>query len=89
MSLFFHFMFPQQVPHLAPFAIVSMLPFFGAAGKVPISVLVTVVKMTGSLQLLPGAIIAVAYYMLSLVSILFMVLGDLQGENLQLELESI
>jgi CIC family chloride channel protein len=60
MGLIFHFMFPQQVPHLAPFVIVGMLSFFGGAGKVPISVLVMVVEMTGSLQLLPGAMIAVA-----------------------------
>src|SRR5579883_1572554 len=34
MGLIFHFMFPQQVPHLAPFVIVGMLSFFGGAGKV-------------------------------------------------------
>ncbi|MEM3186134.1 MAG: chloride channel protein [Conexivisphaerales archaeon] len=59
-GLFFSYLFPAYVPHLAPFVIIGMLSFFGAAGKVPISVLVMVVEMTGSLQLLPGAMVAVA-----------------------------
>ncbi|MEM0075811.1 MAG: chloride channel protein [Conexivisphaerales archaeon] len=60
LGLLFHYAFPSIAPHVAPFVIVGMLAFFGAAGKVPISVLVMVVEMTGSLQLLPGAMIAVA-----------------------------
>ena len=55
-----HIMFPSIAPDIAPFVIIGMLSFFGAAGKVPLSVILMVVEMTGSLQLLPGAMLAVA-----------------------------
>jgi len=56
----FQYFFPQIVPNIAPFVIIGMMSFFAAAGKVPISMLLMVTEMTGSLQLLPGAMIAVA-----------------------------
>lgn len=59
-GLLFHYFFPTLVPTVAPFVIVGMAAFFGAAGKVPLSVTVMVTEMTGSLQLLPGTMIAVA-----------------------------
>ena len=59
-GLLFHYLFPQVVPSIAPFVIIGMAAFFGAAGKVPLSVIVMVTEMTGSLQLLPGTMIAVA-----------------------------
>ncbi len=60
MGLFFHYLFPSIIPNIAPFVIVGMAAFFGAAGKVPLSVIVMITEMTGSLQLLPGTMIAVA-----------------------------
>jgi Chloride channel protein EriC len=59
-GLLFHLLLPNLVPSIAPFVILGMISFFGAAGKVPVSVLIMVIEMTGSLQLLPGAMIAVA-----------------------------
>ncbi|MCL5408626.1 MAG: chloride channel protein [Candidatus Omnitrophica bacterium] len=58
----FHFLVPHLVPlnAIGAFTIVGMLSFFGAAGKVPIAVILMVVEMTGSLQLLPAAMIAVS-----------------------------
>ncbi len=57
---------PSAVPSPLPFAIVGMLAVFGAAGKLPISVTVMVVEMTGSLQLLPAELLAVtAAYVVS------------------------
>lgn len=65
-GLVFHYLFPSLVPSIAPFVIVGMLSLFGAAGKVPLSVTLMIVEMTGSLQLLPSAMIAVAIsYMIS------------------------
>ncbi|BCU69704.1 chloride channel protein [Stygiolobus caldivivus] len=60
LGLIFHYLFPNVVPTIAPFVIIGMASFFGAAGKVPLSVIVMVTEMTGSLQLLPGTMIAVA-----------------------------
>jgi CIC family chloride channel protein len=60
LGLVFHILFPSVVPDVAPFAIIGMLSFFGAAGKVPLSVILMVVEMTGSLQLLPAAMLATA-----------------------------
>jgi CIC family chloride channel protein len=60
LGLVFHILFPSVVPNVAPFAIIGMLSFFGAAGKVPLSVILMVVEMTGSLQLLPAAMLATA-----------------------------
>ena len=54
-----HMLAPSLVQSPVPFAIVGMLAVFGAAGKLPISVTVMVVEMTGSLQLLPAELIAV------------------------------
>jgi len=62
---------PSLISSPVPFAIVGMLAVFGAAGKLPISVTVMVVEMTGSLQLLPAELIAVtiAYIISGPVSI--------------------
>ncbi len=59
-GLLFHALLPGIVVSYVPFVIIGMLSFFAAAGKVPLSVLIMVVEMTGSLQLLPAAMIAVA-----------------------------
>lgn len=59
-GVLFHILLPAIVPSPAPFVIVGMLSFFGAAGKVPLSVILMVVEMTGSLQLLPAAMLATA-----------------------------
>ena len=59
-GLILHMYIPSIAPLVAPFVIIGMLSFFGAAGKVPLSVILMVVEMTGSLQLLPGAMLAVA-----------------------------
>jgi len=65
-GIMFHYATPGLVPYIAPFVIVGMISFFGAAGKVPLSVILMVVEMTGSLQLLPAAMIAVFIsYMIS------------------------
>ncbi len=58
-GLGFHYVDPSLVPVVTPFAIIGMMAFFGAAGKVPLSVILMIVEMTGSLQLLPAAMIAV------------------------------
>jgi CIC family chloride channel protein len=66
MGLLFHYISPSIATSVAPFVIIGALAFMGAAGKVPISVLLMVTEMTGSLQLLPGAMVAVALsYLLS------------------------
>lgn len=59
-GIIFHFVFPAQVPTIAPFVIVGMLSFYGAAAKIPVSVILMVVEMTGGLQLLPAEMIAVS-----------------------------
>ncbi|BBJ27933.1 chloride channel protein [Athalassotoga saccharophila] len=59
-GIIFHFIFPAQVPTIAPFVIVGMLAFYGAAAKIPVSVILMVVEMTGGLQLLPAEMIAVS-----------------------------
>ncbi len=59
-GVLFHLLVPGIVPEVAPFVIIGMLSFFGAAGKVPLAVILMVVEMTGSLQLLPGAMLAVS-----------------------------
>ncbi len=56
MWLLFHYIAPNP----APFVIVSMLAFFGAASKAPVAVMFMVVEMTGGYNLLPAAMIAVA-----------------------------
>mgnify|MGYP001772626894 FL=1 len=58
--LILHSIMPSLAPDPAPFVIISMLAFFGAAAKAPLAVMFMVVEMTGSYQLLPGAMIAVA-----------------------------
>ena len=60
LGLLFHLAFPQLAPSIAPFVIVGMAALFGGAAKAPLSVTVMVVEMTGSFQLLPAAVIAVA-----------------------------
>ncbi len=59
-GLLFHSVSPGIATSIAPFVIVGALAFMGAAGKVPISVLLMVTEMTGSMQLLPAAMVAVA-----------------------------
>ncbi len=59
-GIIFHFLFPLQVPTIAPFVIVGMLAFYGATAKIPVSVILMVVEMTGGLQLLPAEMIAVS-----------------------------
>ncbi len=59
-GVLFHMVSPTIVPVVAPFVIIGMLSFFGAAGKAPLAVILMVVEMTGSLQLLPGAMLAVS-----------------------------
>lgn len=59
-GLVLHLGFPALVPSIAPFVIIGMLAFFGGAAKVPIAMLLVVTEMTGSLQILPAAMIAVA-----------------------------
>ena len=59
-GMLFHMIFPGMVPLVAPFVIVGMLALMGGAGKIPISVLLMITEMTGSLQLLPAAMIAVS-----------------------------
>jgi CIC family chloride channel protein len=59
-GLLFHYLLPSLVPDVASFVIVSMLALFGAAAKAPLAVMFMVVEMTGSYQLLPAAMIAVA-----------------------------
>ena len=58
--LIFHHLMPSLTPNPAPFVVISMLAFFGAAAKAPLAVMFMVIEMTGSYQLLPGAMIAVA-----------------------------
>jgi len=59
-GLLFHHLFPSLASDVAPFVIVSMLALFGAAAKAPLAVMFMVVEMTGSYQLLPAAMIAIA-----------------------------
>ncbi len=63
-GLLFGLMVNYAVPtfgiSVVPFVIIGALAFMGAAGKVPISVLLMVTEMTGSMQLLPAAMVAVA-----------------------------
>ncbi|ABW01025.1 chloride channel protein [Caldivirga maquilingensis] len=58
--LLFHYLTPGLTPNPAPFVIVSMLALFGASAKAPLAVMFMVIEMTGSYQLLPAAMIAVA-----------------------------
>ena len=62
--MLFHLISPTVAVVAAPFVIIGMLSFFGAAGKAPIAVLIMVVEMTGSLMVLPGAMVAImiAYF---------------------------
>ncbi len=60
-AILLHSLLPALFPSVAPLVIIGMLAFFGAAGKVPISVMLMVIEMTGSLELLPAAMIAVAF----------------------------
>ena len=59
-GLMFNYLSPAIATSVTPFVIIGALAFMGAAGKIPISVLLMVTEMTGSLQLLPGAMVAVA-----------------------------
>ncbi len=57
-GILMHLAFPVLAPSIAPFVIIGMLAFFGGAAKVPIAMLLMVTEMTGSLQILPAAMIA-------------------------------
>ena len=71
-GMLFHTIFPGLVTSVAPFVIVGMLALMGGAGKIPISVLLMITEMTGSLQLLPAAMIAVSMsYLISGQSTLY------------------
>ncbi len=59
-GMLFNYISPSIAASVTPFVIVGALAFMGGAGKIPISVLLMVTEMTGSLQLLPAAMIAVA-----------------------------
>lgn len=61
-ALIMHILLPSMIStiYILPLAIVSMLSFFGAAGKVPIAVTMMVSEMTGTLMLLPFAMISIA-----------------------------
>ncbi len=59
-GVLFHIIVPSIITNVAPFVIIGMLALFGSAGKAPLAVIIMVVEMTGSLQLLPGAMIAVS-----------------------------
>ncbi len=56
--------FPGWIPVPAPLVIVGMMALFGGVGRVPISVMLMVSEMTGSLSLLVPAVLAVlvAYF---------------------------
>ncbi len=58
--LVLHYLMPGLASDPAPFVVISMLAFFGAAAKALLAVMFMVIEMTGSYQLLPGAMIAVA-----------------------------
>ncbi|MCI2413934.1 MAG: chloride channel protein [Candidatus Aramenus sp.] len=60
MGLAFHSLFPGVVNSVAPFVVIGMMSVFAAAGKVPLSMIIMVTEMTESLQVLPGAMVAVA-----------------------------
>lgn len=61
-ALAFSTFFPTLIPLslVGVFAIIGMLSFFGAAGKVPIAVTLMVIEMTGTIALLPAAMFSVA-----------------------------
>jgi CIC family chloride channel protein len=61
-GLLFQYIYPTVVHGnvVGAFVIIGMLSFFGGAGKVPLAVTMMVVEMTGGLQLLPAAMIAVS-----------------------------
>jgi CIC family chloride channel protein len=61
-ALLFATFFPELMPIslVGAFAVIGMLSFFGAAGKVPIAVTVMVIEMTGTIALLPAAMFSIA-----------------------------
>jgi len=62
LGVVYHQLFPSLVntSHIGGFVIVGMLALFSAAGKAPVAVTLMVVEMTGSYQLLPACMLAVA-----------------------------
>ena len=62
LGVVYHQLFPSLVntSHIGGFVIVGMLALFSAAGKAPVAVTIMVVEMTGSYQLLPACMLAVA-----------------------------
>ncbi|HZW27900.1 MAG TPA: chloride channel protein [Trueperaceae bacterium] len=55
-----HGVLPNVPDSPAPFVIVGMMALFGGIAHVPIAMMLMVAEMTGSLSLLPGAMVAVA-----------------------------
>ncbi len=55
---------PGWIPTPAPLVVVGMIALFGGVGRVPIAVMLMVSEMTGTLNLLPPAMVAVvaAYF---------------------------
>ena len=65
-GLLFHYLSPSLAPSVAPFAIVGMAAVLAAATKTPLSALALTVELTGSVQLFPAMMLAVAIsYILS------------------------
>jgi len=62
LGIFLHVMFPAWVPveTIPVFVVVGMISLFGAVAKAPISVLIMVVEMVGSITILIPAMAAVA-----------------------------
>ncbi len=60
LGLIFNHLMPSVVPYVSPFVIVGMVSFLAGSVKVPLSSIILVTEITGSLQLLPGTMIAVA-----------------------------
>ena len=58
----YHQLFPSLVntSRIGGFVIVGMLALLSTAGKAPVAVTIMVVEMTGSYQLLPACMLAVA-----------------------------
>jgi len=59
MGIIFKHLFPNLVSDTV-FVIIGMMSFFAAAGKAPIAVMLMTAEMTSNLQLLPGAMVAIA-----------------------------
>jgi len=62
----FKYLLPNITSSTSSFIIVGMASFFAAAGKTPLAMIVMTAELTGDLQILPAAMVAVAVsYMVS------------------------